>query len=75
MIDKGSLNNYIEEVSTFIPIYGKEVNVSDPNGLVRFPGFGFWPLWYFEKFKNREESLERAPNVSTDEPTIEVRSM
>ena len=34
-------------------------NASDPNALVSFPGFGFWPLWYFEKFR------ERAFNLST----------
>ena len=35
-------------------------NISDPNDLVRFPGFGFWPLWYLEKFR------EKAFNLSTD---------
>ena len=34
-------------------------NVSDPHDLVRFPGFGFWPLWYLETFR------EKAYNLST----------
>ena len=73
MIDQASINNYIQEESTFIPIYEKEVNVSDPNDLVRFPGFGFWPFWYLEQFKNRKETWEKASNFSKEEGDIEVR--
>ena len=75
MIDRGSVNNYIEEVSTFIPFYEKEVNVSDPNDLVRFPGFGVWPFWYLEKFKNKIASWENASNISTISPPVEYREV
>ena len=29
-----------------------QVNRSNPNAPVKFPGFGFWPLWYWETFRN-----------------------
>ena len=72
MIDRVSINNQIEEESTSIPIYEREFNISDPNGLVRFPGFGLWPYWYLEKFKNRKEIWEKASNMSTKDENVKV---
>ena len=72
MIDIPDINNGVEKESTPIPIYEKEFNISDPSGLVRFPGFGLWPYWYLEKFKNRKEIWEKTSNLSTNEETAKV---
>ena len=42
-----------------------QVNRSNPNAPVKFPGFGFWPLWYWETFRN----LTVSRNVTQMEPS------
>ena len=39
-------------VDAYILDPSTHVNVSNPNAPVKFPGFGFWPLWYWEMFRN-----------------------
>ena len=72
MLDQVATDNLIEDESTSVPIYEKEFNISDPNDLVRFPGFGFWQYWYFEAFKKRREAWENASNISTADENIKV---
>ena len=72
MIDRADIDHIVEKESTSIPIYEREFNISDPNGLVRFPGFGLWPYWYLEKFKHRKEIWEKSSNVSTKDETDKV---
>ena len=60
------MNNHIQEENTPISNFDENDillgvrNISDPNDLVRFPGFGFWPLWYLEKFREKVSNLSTA---------------
>ena len=37
------------------------VNNTDPDHLIPYPGFGFWPRWYAETFRNVTRSLYFPP--------------
>ena len=48
--DTGGLFEVYLDGYTLDPL--TQVNRSNLDALVKFPGFGFWPLWYWETFRN-----------------------
>ena len=67
------MNKYIQEETTPVSSFDENEilvgvrNISDPHDLVRFPGFGFWPLWYLEKFREKAHNLS---TVDTEERKV-----
>ena len=67
--DTGGLFEVYLDGYTLDPL--TQVNRSNLDALVKFPGFGFWPLWYWETFRNltisrneTEKYLSPASDVS-----------
>ena len=68
-------NLHLQNEPTLFPMYDKVFNDSDPNDLVRFPGFGFWPFWYLEMFKKRRDEWLLNYNLSTADESIKVNQL
>ena len=56
------LAQYFPNIEENEVLFSGTKNVSDPDALVRFPGFGFWPIWYFEMFRERVANVTLPAN-------------
>ena len=75
MNDYDEANLHLQSEPTLFPMYEQVFNESDPNDLVRFPGFGFWPFWYLEMFKKRRDEWLSNSNLSTADESIKVNQL